>query len=1028
MTRKNVWLVALLAVTGAGAVWLLNPSAGEEGAAATPGGSWADEPDFGPASALSAARPDEANLARTAVPADPAPETDDEEDGPRPALTVSGRVINDGGVPVADARVAVNYRLSFEGMRGRDFGGGERGRALRRRPVAESVRTDREGRFTLQGRAFAASTLDVVVAHKDYAPATVQREWQRRDGIVELGDITVATGALVSGFVVDKNGQGIEGAEVRVLPNEQGPFGGGRGGRGRGGRGGNEDEGDAGSLVAAVKTDRAGFFHMEHVPEGRFRLQARAARYLPALTETLQAKSATTVDAGQLQLVLGVQLRGVVVDPSGAPIADARVEAGAARGEARPGDNEQGREPGRQRQANGAEQQPDWQALAAAWRAGGNDRRTRTDKRGEFVLDSLPPTALRLRVEHPRFISEERQPIEANKEPRVTVRLEPALAITGRVVDAATGEPIEVFAIAAREAEDWGTRDFGFGNRGGGNESGRGRRGGDGEGRRRGGNAEGDDPSNDELAAMRAAEEARRAQRTAYLQDRLGPTGQVPRNPGRADKHAGGHFTLPGLQPGRYVVDVMADDYVGIASGPIELVKGQAAGEMTISLRRGSRIAGRVEDKVTGLPLAGVAVELQLPDLEAAPPSNDGPWTAFRREAGRVRVARARTDSTGRFVLRPQRSGDYWLALEHDGYNTFVDRAVFVPAAQPLETPAYALVPSSCVFGQVRNPQPGKQYTLSFWSTSGQRVTARTDKDFRYRVESIEPGSYYALLSDGAGGGEPGGRGGRGGPLGSMGTRLAEFARGNTQPDVVIGEGAQVQFDFDARAQAPATVKGKVLLNGNAASGYDVALAAREENSTGNNGNGFPSRMLGRLLSARTDEQGEFTIPNVPAGQYTLELRRGGGGPGGRGGRGGGGGGATVHREPIFVTQGATVERTLMFAIGSLAFEVVTDPEAKPIERGNVQLVLRTEAATVAPDQWRTLPSFTNAQVRTGAASVRELKLGEWTYRVQAQGQQTLEGVVFVDATPTPAPVKVKLKPATAAPAPNGTSAGTGNR
>ncbi len=1008
MTRKNVWLAGLATITLLGGGLLLNPFGDSDAEIDTPGGTWADEADHGPAGSLTAEQALAPRLSRTAVANDAATEsTLDDDDTPRPALTVSGRVVTDTGVPVPSARVAITYRMSVDGMRGRDFGvGGDRGRAFRPRPVAQAATTDNEGRFTLVGRAFATSTLDVQVVHKDFAPAVQQRDWQRQEGALVLGDIVVAAGALVSGFVVDVNGKGVGDAEVRFQPNGQNGFGqggefGGRGGRGRGGRGGNqEEEASVDQLVAVAKTDPTGYFRIDHVPDGRFRLQARASRYLPTVSNALQAKSATTVDAGQLKLILGVQLRGVVVDAAGTPIADARVEAGAARGEGRG----QGRG-GDRGATNEASAQPDWEAMAAAWRAGGNDRRTRTDKSGEFVLDSLPPTALRLRVEHPRFVTDERQPIDPQTEPRVVVRLEPALVVSGRVVDAATGKPITVYAIAAREADDGNNRDFG--NRGGGDQGGRGRRGGNNEA----------DGANDEVAAMRAAEEARRTQRTAFLQDRLGPSGQVPRNAGRAHKHDDGRFTLPGLQPGRYIIDVMADDYIGVASGPIELVKGQTPSELTISLRAGSRVTGIVEDKLTGTPLADVQVELQLPDLEAAAPTNgnEAPWNMFRREAGRVRVARTRTDEKGRFVLRPQRSGDYWLTLEHDGYNTLVDRAVFVPDGRTLETTPYALVPGSELFGRVLNAQPDKQYTLTFWSATGQRVTARADKDLRYRIASIEPGSYYMLLSDGSTGGDQGGRGGRGGGMGGMGARLAEFGRGNTQPDVVIAEGQKVQFDVDARAEAAATVKGKVLLNGNPASGYDVALNPRQETpSTGDNGNAanFANRIMGRLLSGRTNEQGEFSIANVPSGNYSLEVRRGGGGPGGGGGRGGrgGGGGATVHREPLFVAQGATVERTLIFSIGSLAFEVAQEADGKPLERGNISLVLRSEAAGVAADQWRTLPSFTNAQVRAGAAALRELKLGEWAYRVQAQGQPALEGTVQVDATPTP--VKVKLKAA----------------
>jgi len=66
------------------------------------------------------------------------------------------------------------------------------------------------------------------------------------------------------------------------------------------------------------------------------------------------------------------------------------------------------------------------------------------------------------------------------------------------------------------------------------------------------------------------------------------------------------------------------------------------------------------------------------------------------------------------------------------------------------------------------------------------------------------------------------------------------------------------------------------------------------------------------------------------------------------------------------------------------------------VERGNVVLALRSEATGVAPDQWRTLPSFTMTPIRNGTATFRELKLGDWLYRVQSQGLAPVEGGVFV--------------------------------
>lgn len=1049
MTRKNVWLLGLTTIALAGGVLLLNPFAGRDGDHDTSSSSWHDEESHGPAGDLSSQGGGEGRLERTAVTNEgPVDTTDeDEDDEPRPAVTVSGRVVTDGGAPVVAARVAVHYRMSVSGASPRDFGGGGNRNAFRTRSAGPAVKTDSDGRFTLAGRAYASSSLEVQVVHKDFAPASLQREWQRKDGALSLGDIVIDSGAVVTGFVVDTNGGAIASAEVSFQQDGRGGGGFAFGGRGgRGGRGGNANsEGlpTMENLVGTVKTDPTGFFRLEHVPSGSFRLQARASHFLPALTDPIEAKAAAAVDAGHVQLVLGVELRGIVVDTTGAPVADARVEAGPSR---RRGDDNQG-----SGAPNGDRSAIDWQAMAAAWRTGGADRRARTNKSGEFVLDSLPPGLLRLTVEHPRFVTEEQEPVDPKTEPKVVVRLETALALSGRVIDEQTGKPIPVYAIAAREVNDWGNRGGPGGDQ---NQRSRGRRGGGDagqgpdQGRRRGGSDDNNGGGNEAQDAQRAADEARRAQRTAYVQTRLGPSGQVPRNAGRPGQHEDGRFTLPGLQPGRYVLDVLAEDFVSVAAGPVELVKGQTTGELTIALRRGSRITGLVEDKIASTPLANATVDLLLPDTEnTAPTANESPWNMFRRDAGRVRVARTRTDAQGRFTLRPQQSGEYWLQIEHESYNTLLDRSVFVPDGRTLETPTYRIVPGSEVVGRVLNGLPDKTYTLTFWSTTTQqRLTARADKELTYRVEGIEPGSYYVLLSDGSEGDTRGGGGRRGGMggMGAMGTRLLDIVRGNSKPDIVVTEGSKVQYDVDARAQAAGTVRGKIHLNGAPAAGLDVALNGTEQNADNNNGGGggrgdLAGRIMGRMLSGRTDDKGEFEIDNVPAGSYSLEVRRGGGGGGGRGrgGRGGFGGGPTLHREPLVVAQGARIERTLTFATGGATFEVTQESDGKPLERGNVSLVLRSEGASVAPDQWRTLASFTNAQVRNGAASIRDLKLGEWMYRLTMQGgggrggrgqgnqaattqpattqpaanptPPAVEGVAFVGAG-EPTPIRLKVK------------------
>ena len=260
---------------------------------------------------------------------------------PDAELTLVGRVVSASGAAVADAEVNLFMRRDLETFfrngGGRNFRRGGRDRnffeTFRLKRVAKTVRTGKDGRFRFVGPAYASSTVEVGVVHATFAPSTVRRDWEVAKGELDVGDIKVESGAKVYGRVVTSTGQPLEGAEIRWQatgdPRARGGRRGGRGGRRGGffGAGGSPLE----QLVGIAKADARGSFELGPLPKGEFKLRATMERYLDAESEDLVAEAAGRVDAGTLQLTLGSEIQGRVLDEKGQGIADATVRGGTGR-------------------------------------------------------------------------------------------------------------------------------------------------------------------------------------------------------------------------------------------------------------------------------------------------------------------------------------------------------------------------------------------------------------------------------------------------------------------------------------------------------------------------------------------------------------------------------------------------------------------------------------------------------------------------------------------------------------------------
>jgi protocatechuate 3,4-dioxygenase beta subunit len=210
----------------------------------------------------------------------------------KPGTGVSGRVVDAAGTPVAGARV---------------FYSGVSDWSQQADPRFDAVLTDADGAFRIA--ALPPGTFRIVARHERFAPG--QSEPITLDGTLDgtserTGvEIRLGAGAVLAGVVVDKAGQPVGWASVRVAEK-----------------------------IAGVRFDRVRQAIADEA--GRFELAALAQKPVDVVALHDRAQSAivtvdlaATPDQRDVRLVLDVDgvIAGIVVDAQGGPVAGAQVSA-----------------------------------------------------------------------------------------------------------------------------------------------------------------------------------------------------------------------------------------------------------------------------------------------------------------------------------------------------------------------------------------------------------------------------------------------------------------------------------------------------------------------------------------------------------------------------------------------------------------------------------------------------------------------------------------------------------------------------
>ncbi len=956
------------------------------------------------------------------------------------ALALSGRVIDSQGRAIASAEVALYVQESLAEIAGA-FGGRDRGRTERGRSERErfaqiraalsqrrelevaTTKTDSEGRFAFRKPAFPASTLQVAVTHHNFAPKVVREQWKKAAGDVELEDIVLAAGGTVRGIVVDQDERPIGDAQVSFAQSDD---------RGRGRRGGRSRGGSRllAQLIDSVRTDASGNFELRHIPPGRLEVKADAERFLPSASRSIRLEDDEIAEDTVIHLTMGTPLSGRVMNIAGLPIEGAlvavRISRSAQRERSVAARKQAGKQAGKQntkeKRTDRTRGKPsDRTGNRTSSRSGRTERlQTETDQEGRFSFDAVPFQGITLEVTHDQFIPEERDPLVAEQNSVIEVAMQDRISARGLIVDAVTGQPIEVFGIAARKIASSDEASPGFGRRS--DERGRGR---GGRSQRGFGDVSSDErislfreraKNNPKLAEKLAEVEARqqaskdkKAQQDIYWQNLLGQSGMVAGKTPAPSQHPQGEFELKDLLPGRYVFDIDSPNHVRVAAGIVELQAGVPAPALTFRLEPGRDIAGRVINASEQTPIEKARVELYLPKMAELPraQSSQSLRDLFRRgENLGKRVANGRTDSKGRFELPPQKAGRYVLRVQAEDYLTFVETEFVVSLESRLDDLILPLDTGARVYGRITDLKEGASATVELTHTDGKTYSGRVDREMGiYSIQGLPAGGYFVRVSTGRdrggrgnrGGGRDGGRGGDRG--GDQLTNKLAVAQGR-QPHLHVRENQKLRYDTTIEPSDLGRIHGTVMLNGEPASGFEVQLKPRTEEKANRQDRAL-SQIVSRLFQARTDREGRFEIDNILPGSYLMSVQKGRG-RGGRGGRSNSEG--AMHAEPIEVIGGIAVEPSIHIQLGGLKIELRDkDSDAgsgTAATKAQVSIVRAADVDASSPKTWKRASSFQKLKARSGTVEVSDLPIGPYLFSISGRGVKSQTGDLQVTAGP----------------------------
>jgi protocatechuate 3,4-dioxygenase beta subunit len=348
-------------------------------------------------------------------------------------IVISGRVVDESGVAIVDARVFFTGASRLNGMKGAGY-------------------TDAGGNYRLLAWAPNVNKMGdplgrVAAEAPDGRVAVGENVSIADDALAEMPDLIFAASTTLEGQVITSSGEPAPGAEVTVRsagPVQVATI------QGR------ESTNTRRQFVTTVIADQSGRYSFKHLPPGRYQVSAEAG-YFGVNAQKPEADLTTAGYAWQdVQLENPNQVRGVLKDAAGNSISGAVVRLSMVRGGAGETD---GILPGLP--AGEITEVRDLRDRTAGFRSGDTslqtnalaDRRALTDAAGRFGFTRLSDADYKLEVK----LGDAEGVIEGVKisQPDYALQIEVKTSVAGVVRDAETGLAIEFFdARMAQAASD----------------------------------------------------------------------------------------------------------------------------------------------------------------------------------------------------------------------------------------------------------------------------------------------------------------------------------------------------------------------------------------------------------------------------------------------------------------------------------------------------------------------------------------------------------------------------------------------